>query len=295
MIWQFDKCSEDQKVRPLWGEAILRETWRRRWSEDEISEESLLSIGEDMKRYTVARFFWLTIALLMFSGVDLVFGLINLRWEDGYGAMLAWTILAVLCALGAAFLIWRGEWISRIEVKPFEETMEYIHLAKGVNYAIKEELVRKKRLVARLKENQKGMLKKFISGSALTTIGSLTFGFSALGVNLSDMEHVYQSFVGLTYPGLALGSVLLVLGGCIMWNAFLNSEISFAYWIAEKFTIDTYGIRIQRETILIGILSKRLEKEKEDEKRRREEFLQQEKEKMEKIALIISDDIELRG
>ena len=248
-----------------------------------------------MKHYTVARFFWLTISLLIFAGLDVLLGILNLQWQDGAGAFKAWMILAVLCVIGAVLLIWRGEWISRVIVKPFEETPEYIHLARGVNYAIKEELVRKERLVARLKENQKGMLKNLIGGSALASLGSLIFGFSVPGVNLSDMNHVYQSFIGLTYPGLAVGAVLLVLGGRIAWNAVLNSEISFAYWLAEKFTIKTYGIRIRQENILIGVLQERLEKEKAEEKRRKEEFLRKEKEMLACVPTEIPGDLDLRG
>ena len=238
-----------------------------------------------MKQYVVARFFWLMLSLMIFAGVDAVIGVLALGRPEGRGVFIAWMILAGICGVGAGFLIWRGEWISRIIIKPFEESKEYVHVARGVNYAIKEEMVRRQKNVERLKEEQKGMLKELIAGALVAVAGCGFFSLASTGVNLSDMESLAASFFGLTYPMLFLGAALLVAGGRMIWHAFLNSEISFAYWLADKFCVETYGIRIMRENVLIGILAKRLEKEKEEEKKRREEYLRQEQETLNSVVL----------
>ena len=248
-----------------------------------------------MKRYTVARYCWVTLSLAAFAIIDLILGFFYFTKGKGYGVFIAWAIMATFCGGGAVFMYFRGHWIKRIEVKPFEETPEYIHYARGANYAIKQELVRKQKYVKRLEEDQKAVVKWVWIGALCGTLGGVIFGIASQGVNLTDAKKFYQSYVGLVYPFLLLGTVMIIYGIRMMFHGFINSDSPTAFEIAEKYTMETYGVKLWKENVLIGILSQRLEKEKAEEQRRKEEYLREEKERMANIQVVIPENIDLRG
>ena len=248
-----------------------------------------------MKRYTVARYCWVTLSLAAFAITDAILGLFYFSKGRGYGVLLAWMIMATFCGGGAVFMFLRGHWIKPIEVKPFDETPEYIHYARGANYAIKQELVRKEKYVKRLEENQKAVVKWVWIGALCGTLGGVIFGLASIGVDLTDAKRFYQSFVGLVYPFLAIGTAMIISGIRMMFHGFMNSDSQMAFELSEKYTFDTYGIKIWREKQLIGVLSERLEKEKAEERKRKEEYLREEQERMANIQVVIPENIDLRG
>ena len=80
----------------------------------------------------------------------------------------------------------------------------------------------------------------------------------------------------------------------MIWIAFINIDNKFTFYLADKYTLDTYPVKIFKENILIGVISKRLEQEKAEEQRKREERLKKEKEMAEELASIPLD-LDLRG
>jgi hypothetical protein len=248
-----------------------------------------------MKKYIVARYFWVTLSFAAFTVINILYGILHYANHKEYGVFIAWMILAILCGVGAVILFLRGQGITRYDAKPFEESKEYIHLARGANYALKQELIRREKNVKRLEEEQRNVLKWVAIGLPVGTIGGTVFSIASQGVNLSDMASVYQSYTGLTYPFLLVGAVMLVAGVRFIFYGFINSDSQMAYWLSEKFTLDTYSVKISRENILIGVLNQRIEKERIEEQRRKEQYQKEEREQMEKVFVTISDQMDMRG
>ena len=80
----------------------------------------------------------------------------------------------------------------------------------------------------------------------------------------------------------------------MIWVTFINADNKVSFYLADKYTLDTYPIKISQENILIGVISKRLAQEKAEEQRKREERLKKEKEMAEELASIPLD-LDLRG
>ncbi|MBQ9489019.1 MAG: hypothetical protein IKO03_12725 [Lachnospiraceae bacterium] len=235
-----------------------------------------------MKKYTVDRFCWITMSLMTLTMINIVLAIMRLTLEKDSAKVMGWVILSVLTGVISIVSFARGHWISRLQSKPFEESSEYIHVARGVNYAIKQELVRKQKYVKHLQEEQKKIWKPVALGAFLSTIGGLIFGFASPNVKM-EMKALKEAWLGLTYPTLFLGTVMIFGGLRMMFLGFINSDSRLAYWLSEKFNFDTYSVKIVHENILIDVLSKRHEIEIEEEKKRRDAYEREEKERMDKM------------
>ena len=180
-----------------------------------------------------------------------------------------------------------------MEVKLFEESPEYVHYLRGKDYAMKEELIRKQRYVERLKMNQKATVKWAVWGALCGFVGAVLFGIAIPDVKLTNVA-VAKAWFSLTYPCLALGAAMVIAGFRMIWVTFINADNKVSFYLADKYTLDTYPIKISQENILIGVISKRLAQEKAEEQRKREERLKKEKEMAEELASIPLD-LDLRG
>ncbi|MCR5458854.1 MAG: hypothetical protein K6F51_03045 [Acetatifactor sp.] len=246
-----------------------------------------------MKKYTPSRYCWVTLSVALLGVYDMILGLVHALQGKGWAASLPWEIFAVCCGGIAFFLYWKGERIHPVDVKPFEESQEYIHYLRGKDYAMKEELVRKQRYVERLKLNQKDTVRWAIWGGLCGLIGAVLFGIAIPDVKLTN-KAVAKAWFSLTYPCLLLGATMVIAGFRMIWITFINADNKLAFYLADKYTLDTYPMKIFKENILIGVISKRLEQEKAEEQRKREERLRKEKEMMEELASIPLD-LDLRG
>lgn len=246
-----------------------------------------------MKKYTPSRYCWVTLSVALLGVYDMILGLVHALQGKGWAASLPWEIFAVCCGGIAFFLYWKGERIHPVEVKPFEESPEYIHYLRGKDYAMKEELVRKQRYVERLKLNQKDTVRWAIWGGLCGLIGAVLFGIAIPDVKLTNVA-VAKAWFSLTYPCLALGAAMVIAGFRMIWVTFINADNKVSFYLADKYTLDTYPIKISQENILIGVISKRLAQEKAEEQRKREERLKKEKEMAEELASIPLD-LDLRG
>ena len=246
-----------------------------------------------MKRYTVSRYFWLNMSIAVLGVADAFIGFVNAFQGKGWTASLPWELFAVGCGVVSFILFMRGERIHPVEVKPIEESAEYIHYLRGKDYAIKEELVRRQRHLERLESDQKGILKWAFGGVFLVGIGVFFFWRAIPDIVLTN-KVVARAWFSLAYPALALGSILIIAGFRMIWISIINSDSEFTRNLADKYTLDTYPVRISREKILIGVISDRLEKEKELERKKREERLAKEKEMVNELAAIPLN-LDLRG
>ena len=246
-----------------------------------------------MKKYTVSRYCWVTLSIALMGVGDVLLGFIRALQGKGWVASLPWELFAVCCGFVAFLLYWKGERIHPVEIKPFEESAEYVHYLKGKDYALKEELVRKQRYVERLKENQKATVKWAVLGMLCGVVGAILFGIAIPNVKLTNVA-LMQAWFSLTYPFLAMGAALLIAGFRMIWITFINANGRLTFYLADKYSLDTYPMRIFHENILIGVISKRLETEKAEELRKREERLLKEKEMQEELASIPLN-LDLRG
>ena len=247
-----------------------------------------------MKRYYLAKHFWITLSCFAMAGLDILIASWNYIF---YGEMewgLPWIIFAVFLVIAACIMIRLGQWLYPFEAKPFEESSEYIHAKYGVNYALKQEIERKQAFVNRLRLDQKKVIREILLGGLLGFLGGTMFVIAIPSMKL-EIHAVYNAYTSLAYTSLAIGSVLLVLGVRLIIRGTVNSDLEFAYQIAEKYGIDTNEVKIRQQQILIGVLQERLEQEKKEDRKRREEELAREKEMMESIMVTIPDNVDIRG
>lgn len=247
-----------------------------------------------MKRYYLAKHFWITLSCLAMAGLDVLIASWNYIFYGEMEWVLPWIFFAIFLVVVACIFIRLGQWLYPFEAKPFEETAEYVHAKYGVNYALKQEIERKQAFVNRLRSDQKKVIKVILLGGLLGFLGGVMFVIAIPSVRL-EIRAVLSAYVSLAYTSLAFGSALLVLGVRLVVKGTVNSDLEFAYRIAEKYGIDTNEVKIRQQQILIGVLQERLEQEKKEDRKRREEELAREKEMMESIMVTIPDNVDIRG
>jgi len=152
-----------------------------------------------------------------------------------------WILSILFLALGFG--------ISPLLARPLEETTEYVRLAKVDHYALAEELEQKKRKLEILQWRLQGLRKW-----ALLGIFFVLFGIALL-INARLLWTIPHSF---SLPG----SLLILLGLEMIWHAFIQSDADSALRIADRFTLETLAVKVKREEILIGVISKRMDEEK---------------------------------
>ena len=151
--------------------------------------------------------------------------------------------------LAGILLFFCGFGFYRILVKPFEKTPEYVKTEKGVNYLLKEELELKQKKLKLLHEKQSGLRKWALLG--------ILFFLAGVAMLID-----YYSFWHFPYLVFVMGFCLILIGVQMIWHAFIQSNAPSALRLADRLTIDTYAVRIKKEEILIGVLSRRLDEKK---------------------------------
>lgn len=159
--------------------------------------------------------------------------------------------VGTLAFIGAVMLFRFGAGITAVIVTPFEETMEYKKLARGTNYALKEEYNSAVRYLEDLRNRQRSIMNLKWGGLLIIFLG---LGLMYAAVN-GHVLWVYQ------YHVLILGFVVILVGVDCIWQSFINSNYPLAVKISDKFTLNTYSVKIEKASIIVSVLYRRLEEE----------------------------------
>ena len=131
----------------------------------------------------------------------------------------------------------------------FEETKEYIELSKMTHYALQDELDQKKRLLEVLRKRQGSLGKWSVLGILLLFAGIVTL------IEYKNLWVLQNHF--------SLLGFFLILGGLeMLWHGFIHSDSKLALWFADRYTLETYAVRIKKTEILIGVLDHRIQEER---------------------------------
>lgn len=159
--------------------------------------------------------------------------------------------VGTLAFIVAGMLFRFGAGITAVIVTPFEETMEYKKLARGTNYALKEEYNSAVRYLEELLNRQRSIMYLKWGGLLIIFLG---IGLMYAAVN----GHVLLMF---QYHVLILGFVVILVGAECVWQSFINSNYPLAEKISDKFTLNTYSTKIAKASIIVSVLYRRLEEE----------------------------------
>lgn len=158
-------------------------------------------------------------------------------------------LFGVLCFIVSGIFLARGFGIYPLIVRPFEETKEYVELSKMTHYALQDELDQKKRLLEVLRKRQGSLGKWSVLGILLLFAGIVTL------IEYKNLWVLQNHF--------SLLGFFLILGGLeMLWHGFIHSDSKLALWFADRYTLETYAVRIKKTEILIGVLDHRIQEER---------------------------------
>ncbi|MBQ6094602.1 MAG: hypothetical protein IJL09_04320 [Lachnospiraceae bacterium] len=162
--------------------------------------------------------------------------------------------------------------ISTVYEKPFEDSKRYKEIFLGQNYHLEEELVREKALMEHYQEEQKE-INNDIKRGILIIVGSLLGeALCFLFMTAATLDDALLAILGTLATLVALALFYVFLWGLkYLWNAYINSSFPSAHKISELFCLRTISVRREESSKLIGLITRKLEEQKQKEKDREQE------------------------
>lgn len=198
--------------------------------------------------------FWLTGTSVGFSFFSLVFAI--------FFRSLTWLVPCAVFGVLAGVFVMLGYGITTIKVVPLEESKDYAKVAYGKNYAMGMEIERRRKNIMHMEKEQDKTVKFFVIGVLLVCLGVALVGWRFPFLKL-ELFSIFYGYVYMAYLTIVVGIVLIVAGVRMFWYALVNSNFPLGRWLATTFSIDTIPDRIEKEYVFIGILSKRMDKERD--------------------------------
>ena len=198
--------------------------------------------------------FWLTGTAVGFSFFSLIFALFfrSLTWLAPCG------VFGVL----ASVFIMLGYGITTVKIVPLEETKDYVKAMYGKNYAMGIEIERRRKNIMHLEREQEKTVKFFVIGALATCAGIALVAWRFPFLKL-ELFAIFYGYVYLAYVTIIIGIVLIVVGVRAFWYALVNSNFAMGRFLSTTFSIDTIPDLIEKEYVFIGILSKRMDRERD--------------------------------
>lgn len=156
--------------------------------------------------------------------------------------------------------------------KPFEDSKRYKEIFLGQNYHLEEELAREKALMEHYQEEQKE-INNDIKRGILIIVGSLLGeALCFLFMTAVTLDDALLAILGTLATLVALALFYVFLWGLkYLWNAYINSSFPSAHKISELFCLRTISVRREESSKLIGLITRKLEEQKQKEKDREQE------------------------
>lgn len=156
--------------------------------------------------------------------------------------------------------------------KPFEDSKRYKEIVLGQNYHLEEELAREKSLMEHYRQEQTEIKNDFKRG--LWIIGGSLLGEAIcfMFITTATLENTILAIFGVIAVLVAIVLFYVFLWGLkYLWNAYINSSFPSAHKISELFCLRTISVRREESSKLIGLITRKLEEQKQKEKDREQE------------------------
>lgn len=149
--------------------------------------------------------------------------------------------------------------IRVIYVKPFEDSKRYKECVFSHIYNLEEELQRERYILESLIQQQRKAKRRGYIGFVLFFCGIPIF-FNNMVLLVSDTS----IYINLYYVlGIYIGRELLFKGWSWLWNAFINSDLSLAQWLSDRYLLRTLSVKKEESSKIINILNLRLKERRE--------------------------------